>query len=219
MARTAKIVDREPPATEAAACDATVAWYDAEARAYFASTVDLYLAALWDRFLDKLPPGGRILDAGSGSGRDTRAFKDRGFRVDAFDASPALARLSSAYTGQQTRVARFSDWSGPPGYYDGIWAFASLLHVPRPQLPEAIDRLAASLKPGGILFASFKVGAADSVDSRGRRFTNLTPSQAELLFRRSGAFDDVQVETDEAPAAHGEITRWVYILARRSGPG
>lgn len=211
MARTVKIVEHE---TDEAVGDPTVEWYDVEAETYFASTVDLSLAALWAQFLDRVPVGGRILDAGSGSGRDTRVFKDRGFLVDAFDASAALARLSSAYTGQQTRVARFSAWNGPPNYYDGIWAFASLLHVPRRQLPEVINRLAASLKPGGIFFASFKVGAVDSVDGRGRCFTNLTPSQADLLFRQLGVFDDIQLQANEAPAAHGEVTRWLYILAR-----
>jgi len=195
--------------------DQTIRWYDREAEAYFRSTVGNDLEPLWSRFLVHVPAGGIILDAGSGSGRDTKLFQSRGFQVDAFDASPALARLSAAHTSQETEVASFSSWSGRSAYYDGVWAFASLLHVPRPELDGAIRKLGFSLKPGGYLFASFKGGDHDTMDPRGRRFTNLSPSAAEQIFQRQGGLDRVEVWSEEAPAAHGEVTTWVYVLARR----
>jgi SAM-dependent methyltransferase len=215
MARALSFAARK--ALPAAEPDQTSLWYDREAEAYFRSTVDNDLEPLWSRFLDHVPPGGTILDAGSGSGRDTRLFQSRGYEVDAFDASPALAKLSSAHTSQLTEVATFSSWSGPSAFYDGVWAFASLLHVPRRKLGDAIEKLVRSLKPGAYLFASFKGGAHDTIDPRGRRFTNLSPAAAEQVFQQNGRLDRIEVWSEEAPAAHGEVTTWVYVLARRAG--
>jgi SAM-dependent methyltransferase len=216
MARTAKL-DRDDLAVfDAQTADTTLAFYESSAATYFETTANLNLGQLWNRFLSALPKGGRILDAGSGSGRDTRHFMGLGYAVDAFDASPALARLSSRFTGQTTRVASFATWKSPPERYDGIWAFASLLHVPRPELHQAVRNLARSLKPSGYLFASFKSDEHDLIDSRGRRFTNLTPLAAKSLFRSLPEFGSVEVWHEDARAAHGETTTWVYVMARRA---
>jgi SAM-dependent methyltransferase len=115
----------------------TAEYYEQGARAYFDATATVDMAAIHDRFLALLPAGARILDAGSGSGPDTLAFLRRGFAVEAFDASPSLARLSSAFTGVPTRVLRLQDLD-EPGRYDGVWACASLLHVPGCELPEVL---------------------------------------------------------------------------------
>lgn len=215
MARTAKL-EQEPLAPfDASIADTTLAFYEASADAYFETTAYLDLGLLWDRFLAAVPKGGRILDAGSGSGRDTRHFMALGYSVDAFDASPALARLSSKFTGQETQVASFATWKAPLKRYDGVWAFASLLHVQRAELRHAIVKLAQSLKPGGSFFASFKSDDHDLIDSRGRRFTNLTLLAAKTFFRGLPEFSEVEVWREEARAAHGETTTWVYVLARR----
>jgi len=215
MARTAKL-EQEPLAPfDVSIADTTLAFYEASADAYFETTAHLDLGPLWDRFLAVVPKGGRILDAGSGSGRDTRHFMALGYDVDAFDASPALVRLSTKFTNQQTQMASFATWRASPRRYDGVWAFASLLHVRRAELRQAVEKLAQSLKPGGSLFASFKSDDHDLVDSRGRRFTNLTLLAAKTLFRSLPEFDAVEVWREEARAAHGETTTWVYVLARR----
>lgn len=214
MAHTANLAQHHD-ATRGEGDDLTQSFYEREAEAYFDSTVEIDLSALWGRFAAELPAGGRILDAGSGSGRDTLHFLSQGFSVDAFDASPRLAALSSRLTGQKTAIDTFERWSAKPKTYDGVWAFAALLHVARLDLPEVVDKLAISLKPGGVLFASFKFGEGDTVDERGRRFTNLTPRAAKALLNRCSLLESIEVWDERARAAHGEITGWVYVLARR----
>ena len=116
----------------------------------------------------------RLLDAGSGSGRDTLAFMKAGFEVDAFDGSEAMAAISSELTGKPTRVMRFEDLDLPTNHYDGIWAMASLLHVAREDLPHVIAQLGNALVPGGVMFASFKHGSQTrTVPEDGRTFTDL----------------------------------------------
>ncbi len=94
----------------------TIRWYDRQAADFDARTVDLDLAPLYDRFLSRVRPGGRILDAGCGVGRDALAFAERGFEVVAFDASEEMARLARERVGGRAEVLRmrFEDvaWRG-----------------------------------------------------------------------------------------------------------
>lgn len=85
----------------------TSQYYNDHATTFFEATVGVDMGPLHARFLQKIPAGGRILDAGCGSGRDARAFKDRGYQVTAFDASPELARLAAEHSGLQVQVAHF----------------------------------------------------------------------------------------------------------------
>lgn len=106
----------------------TVSYYNNNAPTFFNDTVSVDMYLLHDRFLALVPKGGFVLDAGCGSGRDARAFKQRGYRVAAFDASPELAALASEYIGHYVAVRTFADVD-EVGLYDGIWACASLLHL------------------------------------------------------------------------------------------
>lgn len=100
--------------------------YGRFAAEFFASTVAVDMTPIHKRFLAGLRPPASILDAGYGSGRDARAFFEAGFRVNAFDASAALAKLASAHCGFDVAVRQFDDVTGT-AQYDGIWCCASLL--------------------------------------------------------------------------------------------
>ncbi|MGS0758452.1 class I SAM-dependent methyltransferase, partial [Roseateles sp. GG27B] len=87
-------------------------------------------------------------DAGCGSGRDAKAFTEQGFSVAAFDASPALAALASEHSGIAVTVRTFSEVSEIASY-DGIWACASLLHLPQADIPAALLGLWQALRSSG----------------------------------------------------------------------
>lgn len=70
-------------------------YYSRNARSFYEATAFVDMTTLHDVFLSRLPPKAHILDAGCGSGRDARAFADRGYKVSAFDASAELASLAS----------------------------------------------------------------------------------------------------------------------------
>lgn len=158
----------------------TLKYYERNAESYFTATRDADLSALYERFLRRLPKGARILDAGSGSGRDTLAFLRRGYAVSAFDSSRTLCELSTRLTRVRTRVLRFQELEDEEEY-DGIWACASLLHVPEAELPDAIGRLVRALKLDGVLYMSFKHGAGERVTEDGRFFTDMTESRLRLM--------------------------------------
>lgn len=164
----------------ATSTDLTIARYDADAEPFFAATVDIDMSPLYAPFLAKLAPGAAILDAGCGSGRDARAFREQGYAVTAIEPSPPLARLAAMYTGLLVEVKHFQAIDCCERF-DGIWACASLLHVPLAELPAVLQRLARALRPAGVLYVSFKYGAGER-DSDGRHFTDLNETAlAELL--------------------------------------
>ena len=149
----------------------TIRFYQDNAESFFNATVNVDMTSLYRPFIAHLPPQGRVLDAGCGSGRDSRAFKALGFDVTAFDASADMVALAAEHSGLPVQQRRFEDVSERE-CYDGIWSCASLLHVPASVLPEAMRRLAAALKPGGVWYLSFKYGSGERV-KEGRHFTDL----------------------------------------------
>lgn len=148
----------------------TDAYYARNARQFIADTQDVDMQALHAPFLAALPANAQILDAGCGSGRDALAFQRLGHTVSAFDASPAMAEHASRLLNVTVPVRRFAEIDEVERY-DGIWACASLLHVPESQLPDAFERLWRALKPGGVLYCSFKRGQGERLHHE-RHFTD-----------------------------------------------
>ena len=135
----------------------STAYYDTHAEAFVAGSIDADMGALHARFLRHVPAGGEVLDAGCGSGRDSLAFLKAGYRVTALDGSVEMVRRATALTGLAVEHKRFADFVDPDRF-DGIWACASLLHVPMRELVATVAQMARALKLGGVFFLSFKTG-------------------------------------------------------------
>ena len=191
----------------------SIAYYNENAEAFFADSVAARADDLHARFLPLVRPGGRILDAGCGSGRDARAFREAGFTVTAFDASAEMVRLATRHAGLAVIQMRFEDveWRDR---FDGVWACASLLHVPRADLPAIVGRLVAALRQDGVLFASFKYGTEER-DHHGRRFTDLDEPGLKALFQGAGLSIVDMLVTNDVRAGR-EHERWVSAVGRRT---
>lgn len=185
-------------------------YYQQNARRYFQGTVSLDMMPLYERFLEHLPPEARILDAGCGSGRDAKAFVERGYAVRAFDASSELAALAEAYARMPVEVLRFQDLDYF-AEFDGIWACASLLHVSLDELPDVFVRLARALNPSGIIYASFKYGQG-AREEGGRRFSDLDETGLDGLLRDIPELHLVEtwVSRDRRPGRPAD--RWLNVL-------
>lgn len=157
----------------------SIAYYDEHAKVFFQDTIELNMEALRTRFLQYLTPGSRILDVGCGSGRDSLAFIKAGFVVSAFDGSAELALLASKVTGVNVRHMAFSDvmWIAE---FDAVWACASLLHVPRSELPKMVRRILQTLVSTGVIYMSFKLGDGER-QIGGRHFTDMNEASLSTL--------------------------------------
>ena len=194
--------------------DQTLQYYNQNAGSYVSSTRDVDLSATQLKFLKLLPRGGRILDLGCGSGRDTKYFLEQGFEVDAVDGSEELARMAAEYTGVNVRKMLFCELSEVEKY-DGIWACSSILHLPWPELADVTGRMCTALKPGGIIYSSFKYGDF-SGERNGRYFTDLTEKTFKELTDNYAALQIIEtwLSTDVRPGREDE--KWLNAILQKS---
>ncbi|KJY68521.1 class I SAM-dependent methyltransferase [Vibrio nigripulchritudo] len=174
-----------------------MSYYNQNAQEFFDDTINVDMSTLYSEFTPLLPANGLILDAGCGSGRDTKSFLENGFSVHSIDASKELAVLAEHLTKQPVEVTTFQEFESQK-QFDGVWACASLLHVPMKELPLAFKKLAASLKSQGVFYCSFKYGR-EEVIRNGREFTNLDEkllaqviSNSELIVLKTWCTSDLR---------------------------
>ncbi|WP_230534363.1 class I SAM-dependent methyltransferase [Microvirga roseola] len=192
----------------------SINYYERNADQFFADTVAADVSLLQARFVRELPPSAHVLDAGCGSGRDAKAFADLGFHVTAFDAATEMVRRAAQHTGLPVLHMTFDDmvWSEE---FDGIWASASLLHVPRGALPSVLTRCHQALRKDGILYTSFKYGSGER-EKDGRRFTDLTEETFQEILAEVGGFQVIELwrTGDVRPSRQSEM--WLNSLVRKA---
>jgi len=144
-----------------------VASYDSVAEEYATHYFDELLNKPFDRnllagFAELTPQGSQVCDLGCGPGHVTRFLSQLGVDVLGVDISPAMVqvarRLNPGLTFQQGDML---DLQFPEGRFAGIAAFYSLIHIDRPQVPQALRELLRVLAPGGRLLAAFHVGEGE----------------------------------------------------------
>ncbi|PLT92146.1 SAM-dependent methyltransferase [Sinorhizobium medicae] len=164
-----------------------------------------------DTFLSRLRPGAAVLELGCGGGQDSAYMIAKGFDVTPTDGSPELAAEASRLLGRKIAVLRFEElrWRDA---FDGVWAEACLLHVPRAGLVGVLGRILDALKDGGVLAASFKSGKAEGRDCFGRFFNYPSSDVLVRLFDEAG-WPEVDVAETEGSGYHGAPTLWLHATA------
>ncbi len=193
----------------------TLSYYNTNAPTFIENTVNVDFSETQTRFLRKLKSPAHILDFGCGSGRDTKYFLLQGFQVDAIDGSAALCAAASRYTGIQVQNMLFQDLTAVEAY-DGIWACASILHLPPGELKTVMRKMAIALKTDGIIYTGFKYGTFIG-ERNGRFFTDMTEETFADLLRQIEDIDlDLEeqwVTTDVRPGRGEE--RWLNLILRK----
>jgi SAM-dependent methyltransferase len=191
-------------------------WYSAHAASFCARTFAIDMEATRQRFLRHVRAGGRILDVGCGSGRDSLRFHELGYEVDARDRSPAIAEEARRRTGLVVRVEDVLEMADDAAF-DGIWASAMLIHLEDAEFHEAVRRLARALRPGGALAISLKYSESNDpthAPDDDRTFRFWTPEEASRSIHAIGMLRLIEDWTDEGgPPRH---TRWIHVISRRA---
>lgn len=191
----------------------TINYYNVHAKEFFEGTVAADMSCLRDKFLKYIPVGGRLLDAGCGSGRDSKVFIQSGYKVEAIDASVELCKLASENIGQEVHCLCFNDMKYKKEF-DGIWASASLLHVAKNDMQGVLVKCYNALKPDGILYASFKYGDTEAVKNK-RLFNNYTEEGIKDLFYDMGIFRILECFVTEDVRAERTGEKWVNVIAKK----
>ncbi len=194
--------------------DKTISYYDKNAADFVSTTQSVDFHEVREIFLSYLPDKeAHILDFGCGSGRDAKAFMEKGYQVTAVDGSEEICRAASEYLGKPVRHMLFQEIN-EENIYDGIWACASILHLPKKELPYVICKMREALKESGVIYTSFKYGTFEG-DRNGRYFTYFTKeSFNELLAQISGLQTEKLWITGDVREGRGD-ERWLNAILRR----
>ncbi|MCE0493150.1 class I SAM-dependent DNA methyltransferase [Vibrio salinus] len=185
-------------------------YYNINAKRFFDGTFQVNMEKLYQPFLNRIPEGGLIIDAGCGSGRDALAFSEKGYEVQAFDSSEVLVEMAQEKTGLKIECSTFVDFYTEPASVDGLWACASLIHTGFDELGSTMTHLMHFLKPEGIVYCSFKYGTEDT-DVDGRHFTNMNESRIDRVAAETNvSIRHLWITEDQRPDRKGE--KWLNVL-------
>jgi len=191
----------------------TLRFYRGNAQAYAAREITKHTRLT--RFLALLPPGATVLELGCGAGGDSAQMLAAGFDVRPTDGSPEMADVASRRLGRPVETLLFHDLDAVEAY-DGVWANACLLHVPRSELAHVLARIWRALKPAGYFYASFKTGAAEGRDLLNRYYNYPTPEWLRAAYSEAGDWDSWSIETGEVRGFDNEKAAMLFVVARRS---
>jgi len=188
----------------------TLEYYNKNAKDFNESTFDVDFNKVQEWFCKYLKVDSLILDFGCGSGRDTKYFLERGYRVDAIDGSKELCEIASANTGLEVKNQVFHELNEVEKY-DGIWACASILHLQYNELKEVLVKMSTALNEGGIIYCSFKYGNFEGIRN-GRYFTDMTAEKLDRLIDEIRVLEvrEQMITTDVRPGRDEE--KWVNVI-------
>ena len=190
----------------------SIEYYNQNAAEYFDNTVDIDMQENWDRFTGLLPEGGSILDLGCGSGRDSAYFISCGYDVTALDASEEMCDLASIHIGQDVLNMTFEEMDFDE-VFDGVWACASLLHVPGNEIERIFSKVVNSLKTNGVLYMSFRYGDFEG-DRDGRFFKDYRSKMLKELISKHENLEIIEIQKCEDLRLESDIV-WIYALVRK----
>ena len=188
-----------------AAVASTNRFYEDHAVEYFSWTFGAQTQFVLDRFLSHLPAKAPI------SGRDLKFFLSRGHCALGIDASTALVQMAAQHSGAPCEVARIESISYEDRF-DGIWACASLLHLPRDAFRPALRCLNRALKRGGTLFMAVQEGQGEAILPDGRLYVYYSEDDIRKSLDAAGlAVDELWTTRNSAEAVHQPV--WINVIA------
>ncbi len=193
--------------------DPTIKYYDENAITFFENTKDADMKRVYELFLKYLPLGAKILDLGCGSGRDTKYFLQKGYDVVAVDGSIEMVKLSTEFTGKQTLHLTFDEINFNEEF-DGVWACASLLHVPRNKIDSIFKKIYLALKKSGVFYPSYKYGNKEEIRN-GRFFNNYDKKSFNELLKNHPYFSILEMKITFDVRKGRENEKWLNVVLRK----
>ncbi len=163
----------------------TIEYYDKHADEWSGGhNSDRFWGELFDKFKEFLPQG-NVLEIGSGGGRDARELISMGYEYTGTDISEGLlTNARSMLPNAKFLKMSVYNLKFPKNTFDGFWASAILLHIPKDRINDALNKIRSVLKQGGVGFISLKEGQGEKVE---------TETQRLFTYYQSGEFKEILV--------------------------
>lgn len=187
-------------------------YYESNAERYAAETISADMSEQYQRFLPLLKKGAKILDVGSGSGRDACYFQKQGYQVTALEPSKNLCReIRKVFFGEI--VCSDIQSYQPTERYDGIWACASLIHLKEEEVLHFFEKIDLYLEDSGIIYVSGKSGISTGEVEDGRFFLEFTEQLVEKILTVNKQLQLEQLwYTEDVSGRRG--FRWLNVVLR-----
>jgi ubiquinone/menaquinone biosynthesis C-methylase UbiE len=206
--------DRPPGTGAQEALRVTIDTYDATAAEYAERTLGISMNVSIRWFVAHLPARARILDAGCGPGRDVVALRSMGYDVFGLDLSAGMLAHASQRAPDVLVQGDLTALPLDQGSFQGVWACASLLHLPKPAMTRALAELRRVLADG-VVYIAVKQGSDSAyvpyANGRERYFAYYSPDELRHLVERSGFR---VIETRTRTSSRHPDTPWIHLLAR-----
>ena len=203
----------------------TLEWYEQNASTYSNKIADKSDLFLLERFMEKLPVEGKILDAGSAGGRDCEIFAQKGFQPTGIDAVKSLVKEAKTKNPDIDFVHEsFTNLPFEKNFFDGVWAHASLLHLENIEdVKKALSEFFRVLKTNGIahIFVKKQLGkektsnvSQEYSSDFDRFFRWFTKDELSQLIEEAG-FKIIQFDDDYTPKDGRKSIKWLAVLAKK----
>lgn len=192
----------------------TLDYYNKNSEEYFNSTLNVDMTNTYKEFLKLVPEGGKILDLGCGSGRDSMNFMKLGYEVTAVDGSKELAKKASALLGKEVIASTFEELELKEKFH-GIWACASLLHIKREDLKTVLNNLYNNLDDNGVFYMSFKYGEKEYVDDKNRYFNCFTDESIISFINENTKYNILGLYITEDKLGRVNEVKWVNLICNK----
>ncbi len=190
--------------------------YDPIARDFCEMTISVDRSEPRGRFLQYLQQGARILDAGCGSGCDTKEFIRHGFDVVAIDGSKEMVKFAEEYTGQKIHLLTFEEMQFAQEF-DAIWASYSLVHYSDKQLKEMLSKFMRTLKVGGYWYLSFRYGEGENPHAELPYFLK-TEKKLRGCFSQFPQLEEKDMWVAQGISRSGQMTEFLHCIVKKNEP-
>ena len=192
----------------------TLDYYNKNSEEYFNSTLNVDMTNTYKEFLKLVPKGGKILDLGCGSGRDSMNFMKLGYEVTSVDGAKELAKKASVLLGKEVIVSTFEELELKEKFH-GIWACASLLHIKREDLKIVLNNLYNNLDDNGVFYMSFKYGEKEYVDDKNRYFNCFTDESIISFINENTKYNILGLYITEDKLGRVNEVKWVNLICNK----
>lgn len=187
-------------------------YYESNAERYAAETISADMSEQYQRFLPLLKDGVKLLDVGSGSGRDACYFQKQGYQVTALEPSKNLCREIRKVFSGEIMCSDIQNYQ-PAERYDGIWACASLIHLQEEEVLQFFEKIDQYLDDNGIIYISGKNGISTGEVEDGRFFLEFTDRLVEKILTVNKQLKLEQLwYTEDVSGRRG--FRWLNVVLR-----
>lgn len=169
---------------------------------------------IYQPFTSRIKPNGKILDFGCGSGRDSLYFDSLGYDVTALDGSKEMCEITRNLCHIPVLEMYFEDFI-EENTYDGIWACASLLHLPVEEMIQVLNNLAASLKEEGYIYVSFKYGTFKGIRNQ-RYFLDMTEETFKSILTKIPSLGLIETYQTNGLLKEQQNKHWLNIILKKN---